>query len=464
MTKEKKMDLKTVHSVYFIGVGGIGMSAIARFYNTLGKDVAGYDKTSKPLTTDLINEGINIHFEDSISNIPENFKNKENTLVVYTPAIPDNHSELNYFIKNDFEIKKRSEVLGMLSREKRCLAVAGTHGKTTITTMISHLMKQSRMGCNAFMGGISKNYNTNFLADKESKYVVVEADEFDRSFLQLNPQKAIISAVDADHLDIYSDENDLKNTFKEFINQINPGGKLIIKDGLDFDIPKRDDIEIYTYSINKDSDFKAENVRVENGLYVFDFVGIKGRINNLKLGLPGLLNVENAIAAISIATLSGVHNDEIFNSISKFKGIHRRFDYQINRTDLVYIDDYAHHPEELKASISSAKELFKDKKITGIFQPHLYTRTRDFVDEFAKSLDLLDEVILLDIYPAREEPIPGITSEIIFEKIKNPSKILCKKSELLKILKNKNPEVLMTLGAGDIDEFVEPIKEMFTKA
>jgi len=458
------MDLKTIHSVYFIGVGGIGMSAIARFYNTLGKDVAGYDKTSKPLTTDLINEGINIHFEDSISNIPENFKNKENTLVVYTPAIPDNHTELNYFFKNDFEIKKRSEVLGMLSREKRCLAVAGTHGKTTITTMISHLMKQSRMGCNAFMGGISKNYNTNFLADKESKYVVVEADEFDRSFLQLNPQKAIISAVDADHLDIYSDENDLKNTFKEFINQINPGGKLIIKDGLDFDIPKREDIEIYTYSINKDSDFKAENVRIENGLYVFDFVGIKGRINSLKLGLPGLLNVENAIAAISIATLSGVHNDEIFNSIPIFKGIHRRFDYRINRADLVYIDDYAHHPEELKASISSAKELFKDKKITGIFQPHLYTRTRDFVDEFAKSLDLLDEVILLDIYPAREEPIPGITSEIIFEKIKNPNKILCKKSELLEILKNKKPEVLMTLGAGDIDEYVEPIKEMFTKA
>jgi UDP-N-acetylmuramate--alanine ligase len=454
------MDLKTIHNVYFIGVGGIGMSAIARFFNTYGKSVAGYDKVSKPLTNDLINEGINIHFEDNISNIPEDFKNKENTLVVYTPAIPDSHTELNYFIKNDFEIKKRSEVLGMLSREKECLAVAGTHGKTTITTMISHLMKQSRMGCNSFMGGISKNYNTNFLADKDSKYVVVEADEFDRSFLQLNPQKAIISAVDADHLDIYSDENDLKNTFKDFIGKINPGGILVIKKGLIFDIPKRDDLEIYTYSINQDSDFKAENIRIEDGLYVFDFVGINGRINNLRLGLPGKINVENAIAAISIATLSGVHNDEIFNSISKFKGIQRRFDYQINREDFVYIDDYAHHPEELKASISSAKELFKDKKITGIFQPHLYTRTRDFVNEFAESLDLLDEIILLDIYPAREEAIPGITSEIIFERIKNQNKILCTKSKLLEILKNKNPEVLMTLGAGDIDELVEPIKKL----
>jgi UDP-N-acetylmuramate--alanine ligase len=456
------MDFSSIHNVYFVGAGGIGMSAIARFFNALGKNVAGYDKVSKPLTTELINEGIKIHFDDNISNIPENFKNKENTLVIYTPAIPKNLKEYNFFLQNDFVIKKRSEVLGMLSREQKCLAVAGTHGKTTITTMISHFMRQSRMGCNAFMGGISKNYKTNFLADKDSKYIVAEADEFDKSFLQLNPQKAVISAVDADHLDIYSDKDDLKNSFRGFVNQINSGGKLVIKEGLDFDIPKRTDIEVYTYSLNQNSDFRSENIRIENGLYVFDFVGIKGRINNLKLGLPGLLNVENAIAAIALANLSGVHNDEIFNSISQFKGIERRFDYQINRDDLVYIDDYAHHPEELKASINSVKELFKNKKITGIFQPHLYSRTRDFVDEFAKSLDLLDEVILLDIYPAREEPIPGVSSENIFEKIKNQNKTLCTKSELLGILKNKCPEVLMTLGAGDIDEFVEPIKKMFS--
>jgi UDP-N-acetylmuramate--alanine ligase len=320
------------------------------------------------------------------------------------------------------------------------------------------------MGCNAFLGGISKNYNTNYLVDKQSKYVVVEADEFDRSFLKLNPQKAIITAVDADHLDIYSDQNDLKDAFKQFINQINPGGKLVIKADLDFVTPQRDDIDVYTYSIHGETDFKAENIRIENGLYVFDFVGVKGRINNLTLGLPGLLNVENAIGAIALATLSGVHNDEIFNALGKFKGIQRRFDYQIHLDDFVYIDDYAHHPEELKASIGSAKELFKDKKITGIFQPHLYTRTRDFADAFAKSLELLDEIILLDIYPAREEPIPGITSEIIFDKIKNQNKTLCSKDNVLDVLKNKNLEVLMTLGAGDIDELIIPIKKIYNKA
>ena len=392
----------------------------------------------------------------------DEYRDKTHTLIVYTPAVPFNHKELNYFKENGFEIKKRSEVLGMLSHEKKCIAVSGTHGKTTITTMIAHLMRQSRMGCNAFLGGISKNYNTNLLVDADSKYMVVEADEFDRSFLRLYPQKAIITAVDADHLDIYSDLDDVKSTFKQFVNQINTGGKLIIKGGLKFDIPERNDIEILTYSLDQNTDFRAENIRIENGLYVFDFIGIKGRINDLKLGLPGLLNVENAVAAIAMATISGVHADEILNSLEKFKGIQRRFDYQIHRDDMVYIDDYAHHPEELKASIKSAKELFAGKKVTGIFQPHLYTRTRDFAAEFAESLDLLDELILLEIYPAREEPIPGVTSEIIFEKLKNKNKTLCKKAELLEILKNKRPEVLMTLGAGDIDDFVEPIKKMYS--
>ncbi|MBU8891301.1 MAG: UDP-N-acetylmuramate--L-alanine ligase [Bacteroidales bacterium] len=458
------MDIKKIHNVYFLGVGGIGMSAIARYFNTIGKNVAGYDKVSKPLTSELINEGIHIHFSDDITNISNDFKNKENTLIVYTPAISNNNKELKYFTDQGFEIKKRSEILGMLSREKRCIAVAGTHGKTTITTMIAHLMRQSRMGCDAFLGGISKNYNTNFLVDKDSKYVVVEADEFDRSFLQLNPQKAIITSVDPDHLDIYSNENDLKDSFGQFVSQINPGGKLLIKSDLDFTIPQRDDIEIYTYSLSAKSDFRAENIRIEKGLYVFDFIGIKGTIKNLRLGLPGLLNVENAIAAIGMVTLSGVRNDEIFNSLCIFKGIQRRFDYQINRDDFVYIDDYAHHPEELKASVSSVKALFVDKKITGIFQPHLYSRTRDLAEEFAKSLELLDEIILLEIYPAREEPIVGVTSEIIFDKIRNKNKVLCKKADLLEVLKNRKPEVLMTLGAGDIDEFVAPIKELYSKA
>lgn len=455
------MNIKEIHNVYFIGIGGIGMSAIARYFNTIGKNVAGYDKVSKPLTDELIKEGIDIHFDDNIDQIPYDYRDNVYTLVVYTPAIPEDLNELNFFRANGFAIRKRSEVLGMISQEKKCLAVSGTHGKTTITTMLSYLMKQSRMGCNAFLGGISKNYNTNYLVDKDSKYVVVEADEFDRSFLQLSPQKAIISAVDADHLDIYSGSDDIKETFKKFVNRINSGGKLVIKDGLDFDLPERNDIEVYTYSLDQDTDFKAENIRIEDGLYAFDFIGVKGRIENLKLGLPGIINVENAIAAIGMATLSGVHNDEIYNSLVKFKGIQRRFDFQIHRDDFVYIDDYAHHPEELKASISSVKELFKDKKVTGIFQPHLYTRTRDFADGFAQSLELLDEIILLDIYPAREKPIEGVTSGMIFNKIKNKNKVQCSKAELLDILKTKKPEVLITLGAGDIDELVEPIKQLF---
>ena len=455
------MNIKALHNVYFVGIGGIGMSAIARYFNTLGKNVAGYDKVSKPLTDQLIKEGIDIHFEDNIDNISDEYRDNVNTLVVYTPAIPSDHKELNFFRANGFIIKKRSEVLGMISREKRCLAIAGTHGKTTITTLLAHIMRQSRMGCNAFLGGISKNYHTNYLVDKESKYVVVEADEYDRSFLQLSPQKAIITAVDADHLDIYSDQDDIKDTFKSFVSRINSGGKLVLKEGLKFDLPERNDIEIFSYSLNKKTDFRAENIRIENGLYVFDFIGVKGKIENLKLGLPGLINVENAVAAIAMATLSGVHNDEIFNSLSKFKGIKRRFDYQIYRDSFVYIDDYAHHPEELKASISSVKELFKGKKVTGIFQPHLFSRTRDFADEFAKSLELLDDIILLDIYPAREEPIPGVTSELIFNKINHKNKIQCSKNELVNILKNKSPEILMTLGAGDIDELIEPIKNLY---
>ena len=455
-------DFSKIHNVYFVGIGGIGMSAIARYFNKMGKHVAGYDKVSKPLTDDLINEGILIHFDDNVQSIPAQFTNKENTLVVYTPAIPENSIELNYFKNNGFDLKKRAEVLGMLTLANRSIAVSGTHGKTTISTMIAHFMRQSRIGCNAFLGGISKNYNTNYLLDPDSIYIVVEADEFDRSFLKLFPQKAVVTAVDADHLDIYNTKENVEESFRQFILQIKTGGTLLIKKGLNFKHPERDDIRIFTYSIKEKADFYAENFRIENGLYKFDFIGVDIRIKDLKLGIPGLLNVENAVAAIAMATLSGVKDDEISNSIEKFKGIQRRFDSQIIRNDFVYIDDYAHHPEELRAVINSAKELYKGKKITGIFQPHLFTRTRDFANEFAESLNLLDEVILLDIYPARELPIPGVTSEIIFKNIKSKNKVMCTKSELLGILKDKKFEVLMTLGAGDIDEFVEPIKKMFS--
>lgn len=454
------MNLERIHNIYFLGVGGIGMSAIARYFNALGKRVGGYDKVSRPITDKLRHEGIIVNFTDNEESIPGHFKNKENTLVVITPAIPTLNHQLNYFMEQGFTLKKRSEVLGIIANSQNCIAIAGTHGKTTISTMVSYFMQQSRIGCNAFLGGVSKNFNTNLVVNPDSEIMVVEADEFDRSFLHLQPQHAIISAIDADHLDIYKNKNSVNEAFGQFVERIKPNGTLIIKSGIDIEI-NRDDIHIYTYSLNDNSDFKAENISIDNGLYVFDFVSKDLRIRNLKLGLPGRINVENAVAAIAMAYLNGAHQDEIYNAVPKFKGIERRFDYQINRRDLVYIDDYAHHPEELKAAILSVKELFKDKKVTGIFQPHLYSRTHDFADEFAQSLDLLDEIILLDIYPAREEPIPGVTSEIILNKIKKSNKILCTKNNVLEILKERKPEVLITLGAGDIDEIVQPIKKMF---
>ncbi len=455
------VNIDRIQNVYFLGIGGIGMSAIARYFNFVGKNVSGYDKVSRPITDRIQQEGITVNFNDNIESIPNTFKNKENTLVIITPAISASNNQLKYFIQQDFTIKKRSEVLGLIANSKNCVAIAGTHGKTTITTMVSYFMQQSRIGCNAFLGGISKNFNTNLIVNTDSKIIVAEADEFDRSFLHLQPQSAIISAIDADHLDVYKNKKAVFDAFKQFINQIKPNGTLIINSKINSDIINRDDINVYTYSLNDDSDFKAKNIKIDNGLYQFDFVGKNVIISDLKLGLPGRINVENAVAAIAMAYLKGTHQDEIYNAVPKFKGIERRFDYQINRKDFVYIDDYAHHPEELKAAITSVKELFKNKKITGIFQPHLYSRTRDFAHEFAQSLDLLNEIILLDIYPAREEPIPGVTSEIIFDKIKKTNKVLCTKNNVIEILRERNPEVLITLGAGDIDELVQPIKRMF---
>lgn len=455
------MNLEKIHNIYLLGIGGIGMSAIARYFNMLGKNVAGYDKVSRPLTEMLQSEGIVVNFDSNIELIPGKFKNKENTLIIITPAIPESHNQLKYFIQQGFIIKKRSEILGLISETGKCIAVAGTHGKTTITTMIAYFMHQSRIGCNAFLGGVSKNFGTNLVVNPDSENIVVEADEFDRSFLQLQPKNAIISAIDADHLDIYENKNSVHDAFKQFVHQMKPNGTLIIKSTLSLDIINRDDINVYSYALNADADFRAENIRIEKGLYVFDFTGDNIKITDLKLGLPGLINVENAVAAIAMAYLNGVHKDEICNAVPKFKGIERRFDYQINRDDFVYIDDYAHHPEELIAAIGSVRALYKDKKITGVFQPHLYSRTRDFAGEFARSLELLDEIVLLDIYPAREEPIPGITSEIIFKKINKKNKIRCKKDDVIDYLKNNKPEVLITLGAGDIDELVKPIKKIF---
>ncbi len=453
------VNLEKIYNIYFLGVGGIGMSAIARYFNALGKQVGGYDKVSRPITDKLQREGISVNFTDNVESIPEYFKNKENTLVIITPAIPTSNYQLNYFIEQGFTIKKRSKVLGIIANSQNCIAIAGTHGKTTITTMVSYFMQQSRIGCNAFLGGISKNFNTNLVVNPDSEIMVVEADEFDRSFLHLQPQHAIISAIDADHLDIYKSKKSVNEAFGQFIQQIKPNGTLIIKSRIDVEI-KRDDIHVYTYSLNDSADFKAENIRIDNGLYVFDFVGERIKIRDLKLGLPGRINVENAVAAIAMAYLNGAHQDEIYNAVPKFKGIERRFDYQIHRKDFVYIDDYAHHPEELKAAIISDKELFEDKKVTGIFQPHLYSRTRDFADEFAQSLDLLDEILLLDIYPARELPMEGITSETIASKMANPAHTILTKEGLLEFVRNAPLDLFITAGAGDIDKLTEPIKQL----
>ncbi len=453
------MRIEDFKNIYFIGIGGIGMSAIARYFNSIGKNVFGYDRTPTQLTAELLKEGIGIAFDEEFNQIPEQYKAAENTLVVYTPAIPASHPQLNFFKKNNFAIKKRSEVLGLLSDHLNGIGIAGTHGKTTVSTITSHIFKTSSLGCNAFLGGISRNYQSNLLLSKDSPWVILEADEFDRSFLQLHPQVALITSMDADHLDIYGDKNELEKSFQEYVSQIKEGGVFVYKKGL---VLESKDLSTYSYSLNEEADFYVKNMSLVEGFYQFDLIHPDGILKELNFSYPGKINVENAVAATSVALLCGVKEEEIRRALASFKGVRRRFDYHIRKENLVFIDDYAHHPKELLESISSVRELYPDKKITGVFQPHLYTRTRDFADEFANSLNLLDEVILLDIYPARELPIEGITSEIIFKNLKVPAK-LCNKSELIEVLKEKELEVLLTLGAGDIDKLVVPVKNLLSE-
>lgn len=448
------MDLSKLQHIYFLGIGGIGMSALARYFVAKGIKVSGYDKTETPLTNQLQNEGIKIHFEDNINLLDEDID-----IVIYTPAIPSTHKEFLFFKDNNFKILKRSEVLGLITQNSIGIGIAGTHGKTTISTMTSHLLKQSDIDCSAFLGGISKNYQSNLLLSAKSEYVVIEADEFDRSFLKLEPQIAAISSIDADHLDIYGDKNELKKSFEDYIRKLKPNGILIYKKGLDLKIPEN--IRSFTYSLQQGSDFYADNIRIEDSAYVFDFYSENQNIKDIKMLYPGLHNIENACLAIAIALLCGVKQDEIKEAILSFQGVNRRFDVRIKSEKITYIDDYAHHPEELKACITSVRALYADKKITGIFQPHLFSRTRDFADEFAKSLELLDVLVLLDIYPARELPIEGITSEMLLGKIKNKEKYLLNKSEILNFIDEKSPEVLLTLGAGDIDQLVGLIENKF---
>lgn len=456
------MNIETIKSVYFVGAGGIGMSALVRYFLSKGKNVAGYDKTPSDLTETLIKEGADIHYDDNICLIPDYCKDKESTLVVFTPAIPNTHSELSYFRNNGFEIMKRAQVLGIITKSSRGLCVAGTHGKTTTSSMLAHLLKQSHVDCNAFLGGILKNYNSNLMLSDKSDLTVVEADEYDRSFHWLSPYMAVITAVDPDHLDIYGTEDAYRESFEHFTSLIRPGGVLLLKKGVNIKPRLNENVRMYTYSASDGGDFHTKNIRIGNGEIIFDFYGPEVEIKDVSLGVPVKINIENGVAAMALAFLNGVTEEEIRKGMASFEGPARRFDFHLKKDDIVLLDDYAHHPAELKASIISVKELYAGKRITGIFQPHLYSRTRDFASDFASSLSLLDELVLLDIYPAREEPIPGVTSEIIFKDVTISDKHLIKKEELLDYIKSNLStfEVVVMLGAGNIDRLIEPVKQI----
>lgn len=454
------MDVNTLKSVYFIGAGGIGMSALVRYFLSKGKSVGGYDRTPSELTGKLIAEGAAIHYEEDESLIPDCFRDPSATLVVYTPAIPATHRELVYFQTHGFEIQKRAQVLGMLTRTERGLCVAGTHGKTTTSTMAAHLLHQSHVGCNAFLGGISKNYGTNLLLSETSDFVVIEADEFDRSFHWLTPYATVITATDSDHLDIYGTHEAYLESFRHYTSLIRPDGFLILKQGLELQPAVQEGVTVYTYSVDA-GDFHAENIRIGNGEIVFDYVSPLGNIHDIRLGVPVYVNIENGIAAMALAQIGGADADEIRTAMATFGGVDRRFDFQLKTDRYVFLSDYAHHPAEIRQSIMSLRKLYPDRKLTAVFQPHLYTRTRDFYQEFADSLSLLDEVILLDIYPAREAPIPGVSSQLIYDHLRpGIEKYQCHKEDLLALLDGKPLEVLITLGAGDVDNYVPQITQM----
>ncbi|MCD4698663.1 MAG: UDP-N-acetylmuramate--L-alanine ligase [Bacteroidales bacterium] len=431
------------------------MSALARYFKSLGKSVSGYDKTSTSLTRKLMEEGIDIHYNDSVKMLPANVD-----LVIYTPAIPNGLNLFQHLKKLNIPIKKRSEILGQVTHSKKSVAVAGTHGKTTVSSLIAHMLNNSKVGCNAFLGGIAKNYNSNLILNDNSEYMVVEADEYDKSFLQLSPFYTLITAMDADHLDIYDNFEKLKKTFLQFIAKTSPGGKLLISKSIENKLQTKDhSVTTFTYSLNDNkADFYAANIRLSTGLYFFDIFTPFGEIKNLQHGMPGLINVENAVAATAMSKIIGLDNSEIRDSLKSFIGIHRRFDYQVNSRNLVYIDDYAHHPEEVDRFVTSVRELYPGKKILGIFQPHLYSRTRDFATEFAKSLSLLDEIILLPVYPARELPIPGVGSKMISDKMEADKTSLADKTNLIEVIDSKTFDVILTIGAGDINKLAGPLK------
>ena len=448
-----------MNAVYFIGIGGIGMSAIARYYLQRGLVVGGYDKTPSALTHELEHEGALIHYEDDVNLIPEACRDARTTLIIYTPAIPAEHTELQYFRANDFDIQKRAQVLGTLTHHHKGLCVAGTHGKTTTSSMTAHLLHQSHVDCNAFLGGITKNYGTNYILAPESDYVVIEADEFDRSFHHLAPFATVITATDPDHLDIYGTEEAYLESFRHYTELIRPNGFLVIHEGLKMQPNVPAGVTTYTYS-REHGDFHADNVRIGNGEIVFDLVSPLGNITDVSLGVPVSVNIENGIAAMALAQIAGVDEAEIRRGMASFSGVERRFDFRVKTEQKAYLSDYAHHPEELRACIESIREVYAGRRIVGIFQPHLYTRTRDFYREFADALSLLDEVILTEIYPAREQPIPGVTSQLILDNLRPGVKgRLIRKADVVEVVRDTSFDVLMTLGAGDLENYSADIAE-----
>lgn len=447
------MDIKEIKSVYFLGAGGIGMSAIARYFLHKGLVVAGYDKTPSALTHRLEQEGMLLHYDENIDEIPHACRNPQVCMVVYTPAIPESHVELQYFKSNGFEVLKRAQVLGSLTRTHRGLCFAGTHGKTTTSTMCAHIMHQSHVDCNAFLGGISKNYGSNYILSDTSDYIVIEADEFDRSFHWLRPWMSVITSTDPDHLDIYGTKEAYLESFRHYTTLIKPGGALIIHEGLEMQEDVNDEVRVFRYSLNG-GDFHAENIKIENGAITFDFISPIENVTQVELGHPIPINVENAVAAMAMAQLNGCTAEELRYGMSTYKGVDRRFDFKVNNERHVFLSDYAHHPKEIYQSAKSLRELYHDRHVTAIFQPHLYTRTRDFYKEFAEALSQLDEVILCDIYPAREAPIPEVTSALIYNELTCKEKSMIHKEDVIDLVKKRDFDVLVVLGAGDLDNYV----------
>ena len=451
------MKLNDIKAVYFVGIGGIGMSAIARYFLHRGLVVGGYDKTPSDLTEKLQQEGAQIHYEEDIQQIPQDCRNAESCLVVYTPAIPSEHKELIYFKTNGFEIQKRAQVLGTLTHSLKGLCVAGTHGKTTTSSMAAHILHQSHVDCNAFLGGITKNYGTNYILSEKSPFVVIEADEFDRSFHWLTPFASVITATDADHLDIYGTEEAYLESFRHYSSLILPGGYLIIHTGLKMQAAVQEGVKTYTYS-REDGDFHAGHIKIGNGEIRFDLISPLGNISDIQLGVPVSVNIENGIAAMALAQIAGATPEEIRHAMASFSGVDRRFDFHLKTDKMVYLSDYAHHPAEIRQSILSVKQLYEGRRIKVIFQPHLYTRTRDFYKEFADALSLVDDVTIMDIYPAREQPIPGVSSSLIYDNLRpGIQKEICRKEDVLEVVRRGGFDVLVTLGAGDIENYADAI-------